>query len=256
MVMNENVNTIENGVTPSNKENAGANPTPPGSQPGQPKPTRGPAHRSAQDAREATDVSQTRQLVEFIMGDTEVADPLKQKGFDTQRFTQVLDWCDGADEKFDERQEAIARQTEQTALVQQLFDTAVLAYVDFRETARTSFEDKAALQALNVTEPVPSDRQQFLRQARSAYTNGQRERYQSVLKVNGYPTATLGGELAALKTLRDAIKQQGKTEAAAKKATAARRKAVEPVRKFRQKVVRIARRVFRTQPEQLQKLDF
>jgi hypothetical protein len=57
---------------------------------------------------------------------------------------------------------------------------------------------------------------------------------------------------------RGAPSAQDTEEAAvseAQKATAARREAVEPVRKFKRDLMRVARRVFRKEPEQLKKLE-
>ena len=214
-----------------------------------------PVQRSAQDAAEAAAINETRKLVGIITKDSGMT-PLRNKGFDEPTLAQTLGLCDVADQKFDRRQVAIAAQLAKTEEVTTLFGEAVKVYVDFRESARTVFTDEGSLKALKVTDAVPAGLPNFLTDARSAYTTGKTEPYTTALAKKGYGPATLDGHLAALKVLSDADEAQASLIGEAQKATAERRDAVAPVQKFQSDLRRVARRVFRKEPEQLAKLDF
>ena len=194
-------------------------------------------------------------LVGVLQKDADLA-PLRDKGFDAQNLTGVIALCDTADEKFDSRQQAMAAQLTQTNELNRLFDKAVKQYADFRETARTVLSDEGPLKALKVSDAVPDALENFLTDARSAYTTAKKKAYVTALGKKGYDAAALDEQLAALEALREADEEQARLTGDAKKATTERRQAVAPIQKFRSDVRRVARRVFRKQPEQLAKLDF
>ncbi len=90
----------------------------------------------------------------------------------------------------------------------------------------------------------------------SAYTTAMTTPYSTELAKKGYDAAELDAQLDALETLRVADQEQSRLVGEAQKATRERDLAVALVRKFRSDIRRIARRVFRNEPEQARKLDF
>lgn len=190
----------------------------------------------------------------MVLTDAVVRAALGKKGFDTQKLSEGLALCDAADAKWNARQEAIAKQSNCTSLVNGLFDEARKSLSDLRETARVAFKEEAALKALGVTGDVPEDVQRFLTHARSTYTTAKKEEYNGALARHGYATEELDRQLAALEDLRKASDAQSQVMGDAQQATRARDDAVAPVREFRKNILKIARRAFRKEPEQARKL--
>ena len=204
----------------------------------------------------ANDISATKQLVNAIMGDGGIRQKLLKRGFDTQKLSAGLTLCKTAEDRWDDRQNAMSAQEKQTALVAKLADEARKAYADFRETARTEFKDEASLTALSLSSEVPDDLQVFLTEARGAYTSALKAEHQGKLSKVGYGPAELQAEIDALKALSDAVGAQARLAGDAQQSTKDRNSAVQPVRAYRSNLLKIARRVFRKEPAQLRKLDF
>lgn len=232
---------------------AGTNGTPPAKES---KESPAPRERSDQDQQIASDIGMVGQVIAQVFKDATVRAPLSRRGFDTQKLQGGLDLCDTAQKCWNNRQTAMADQLSCTKHVNTLFDAAVKSLSDFRETARATFVDEAPLKALGVTEAVPSDFSKFLTHARSAYAAAQKPEYGPLMTEHGYGTPELKAEVDALKALEEANSEQSRASADAKKATRLRDEAVEPVRTFRSKLMKIARRVFRNDPEQAAKLKF
>ena len=150
--------------------------------------------QSAQDAKESAAISQARKLVGVVQKDTDL-EPLRKKGFDTKNLTAVIALCDVTDKKFDERQQAMVAQLTQTAELNALFDEAVKEQVAFRETARTVFTDDGPLKVLKVSDAAPDGLENFLTDARCAYTTAKKEPYVTALAKNSYAAATLDEKL-------------------------------------------------------------
>jgi hypothetical protein len=178
-------------------------------------------------------ISQVRQMHDVVVADGTLRATLGPRGFDTQRLDDAIAVCDAAQAKWNARQQAMAVQLECTLRVNDLFDTAVKSYADFRETARAIFPDEAALKALGATAAVPDDLEVFLTQARSAYAAGRTAPYTAALSPHGYPVAVLEAELGKLDVLQAASKAQAQAISDAQKATRERDEAAQPLQLFR-----------------------
>jgi hypothetical protein len=203
--------------------------------------------------------NETRQIVGVIMGDGPVRSKLAQKGFDTQKLNGAILLCEEFDQKWNERQNAMGVQTGKAEVFTDLFDEARKAQSDFREIVRGAENPAptpALLVACGITGEVPTDLQKFLTHAKSAYTSAKKPEYGAFMTNLGYSEEVLDGQLTALETLRKANEEHTKESGNAQKATDERDKAFVPVNAFRNSVMKIARRVFRKEPEQLAKLDF
>ena len=225
--------------------------------PGHNPPT--PRKRADQDQQLAERANETRQIVGVIMGDGAVRSKLAAKGFDTQRLNEAIASCDVFDTKWNERQNAMGVQTTKVEVFAKLFDEATKLQSDFREIVRGAENPpppSALLVACGITGEVPTDLQKFLTHAKSAYTSAKKAEYSVFMTKLGYTPAVLDAQLTALETLRKADEEHSKESGNAQLATDERDKAFEPVNAFRNSVMKIARRVFRTEPEQLSKLDF
>lgn len=218
--------------------------------------TPAPRKRADQDQQLAERANATRQIVGVIMGDGAVRAKLAPKGFDTQRLTGAIALCDAFDEKWNARQNAMGVQNDKATVFNGLFDTAKKSLSDFREIVRAETSDAAVLLALGISDEVPTDLQKFLTHAKSAYTTAKKAEHSALMTKVGYTAASLDAEIAALETLRKADEDHSKESGNAQKATDERDKAFVPVNTFRNSVMKIARRVFRTEPEQLTNLDF
>jgi len=242
--------------TPTPDSNTNSNPLPaPNSNTDGPVPRK----RADQDQYLADRANETRQIVGVIMDDGAVRTKLAPKGFDTQRLTGAIALCDTFDAKWNARQNAMGVQTQKSKAFTDLFDAATKSLSDFREIVRGS-EDPAPtpelLVACGITDDVPVDLQKFLTHAKSAYTTAKKAEYSAFMTKLGYTAQVLDDQIAALETLRKADEDHSKESGNAQKATDERDKAFAPVNAFRNSVMKIARRVFRKEPEQLSKLDF
>lgn len=211
--------------------------------------------RADQDQEIAAVISSTGKTIKIALNDADISKVLAKRGFKKEKLNAGLDLCATAQEKWDARQAAIARQAECTGAVNRLFGEAVKAYGDFREAARAELDEAASLKALSVSDVVPDDLDKFLTHARGAYNCAKEEPYVTALGDYGYDEEGLDDELKALEDLDKANQEQSQAMADAQKATRLRDDAAKPVRNFRNKLRRIARRAFRTDPEQARKLE-
>lgn len=156
----------------------------------------------------AEDIQATTPIINPVFGDAAVRAPLIPRGFDTRNLNDARLLCDAAQTKWDDRQAAIAQQTEKTQQGVDLFDTAVQSLGDFRESIRTVINATASLQARGCTEPVPEDLQKFITHAKSTYTAARKEAYAAPAAKKGYNAAALDEELKALETLRTTEEEQ------------------------------------------------
>ena len=214
-----------------------------------------PARRADQDQEIAAAISGTAKTIQIVLDDTAINKVMTKWSFKKEKLNTGLKLCEAAQNQWDARQTAIGRQTECTSQVNRLFNEAVKAYSDFRETARTELQDEASLQALSVTDAVPDELGKFLTHARGAYHCAKMEPYVSALGEYGYDEDGLDDQLKALDALDKADQEQSKAIADAQKATRLRDEAAAPVRDFGNKLRKIARRAFRNDPEQARKLD-
>ena len=214
-----------------------------------------PARRADQDQEIAGVISGTAKTIQIVLDDTTINKVMTKWSFKKEKLNTGLKLCEAAQNQWDARQTAIGRQTECTSQVNRLFNEAVKAYSDFRETARTELQDEASLQTLSVTDAVPDELGKFLTHARGAYNCAKMEPYVSALGEYGYDEDGLDDQLKALDALDKADQEQSKAIADAQKATRLRDEAATPVRDFGNKLRKIARRAFRNDPEQARKLD-
>jgi hypothetical protein len=207
----------------------------------------------------ANRANETRQIVGVIMDDTAVRSKLAPKGFDTQKLNGAISLCEEFDKKWNKRQNAMGIQADKAEVFTGLFDEATKSLSDFREIVRGAENPApppALLVACGITGEVPTDLQKFLTHAKSAYTTAKKPEYSAFMTNLGYSEEVLDDQLTALEDLRKADEEHSKESGNAQKATDERDKAFVPVNAFRNSVMKIARRVFRKEPEQLSKLDF
>jgi hypothetical protein len=221
--------------------------------------TPAPRKRADQDQQMANRANETRQIVGVIMDDGPVRSKLAPKGFDTQKLTGAILLCEEFDKKWNKRQNAMGIQADKAGVFTGLFDEATKSLSDFREIVRGAENPApppALLVACGITGEVPTDLQKFLTHAKSAYTTAKKPEYSAFMTNLGYSEEVLDDQITALDDLRKADEEHSKESGNAQKATDERDKAFEPVNAFRNSVMKIARRVFRKEPEQLSKLDF
>lgn len=221
--------------------------------------TPAPRRRADQDQLLAERAAETRQIVGVILNDVAVRSKLTPKGFDTQRLNDAIASCEAFDQKWNARQNAMGVQADKSKAFQELFDEAVKSLSDFRETVRGAENpapEAGLLVACGITGEVPVDLQKFLTTAKSAYTTAKKPEYAAFMTKVGYTAAVLDAEIVKLDNVRKADEEHSVESGNAQKATDDRDKAFTPVNAFRNSVLKIARRVFRKEPEQLSKLDF
>jgi hypothetical protein len=219
--------------------------------------SRKPEPERAAQARKISDLIGTGQQIVLVMNeDAVIRTALSRKSFDTQKIELGRALSATLDQRYQDRQRAMSAQTQATAVVTDLFAEEMAHFIDFRETARTIYTSKADRQALSLSGRVPQEVQQFIIFARAGYTAAQGEKYTAELTKYDYPPATLDERLAALPALLDADQDQVRAIQEARASTRVRDEAARPLRAWVSQARRIARRVFRKQPEQARKLDF
>ena len=147
----------------------------------------------------ANDISGSKRVLDLLKNDGAVREPLAARGIDGPKIETGLARQADAQSRFTERQTAMGQQEECTQKLNDAVTGARQDYADFRKTVTTVYPSKGPRTALGCTGKVPADFEQFNTVATASYTTATKEPYQTKLAEFGYPAATLGARLEALK---------------------------------------------------------
>ena len=207
-----------------------------------------------QDQLIADEIAEAGTLIATVTAEPEILAALAVYGTDTQELAVGEGLQATAQDRFTDRQAALANDNAKSALAIQETATVRTAYADFREVCRARITDPNLRQALSLNGSIPQDRQKMMTQARAAYGEAAKPVHQPALAKIGFGPSVLAARLAGVDGLDTALAAARDAAGAARGATVARNQAAKELRQWVTSLRRIARRALRTRPELAAKL--
>lgn len=207
-----------------------------------------------QDQLIADEIAEAGTLIATVKAEPEILAALAAYGTDTQELAVGEGLQATAQDRFTDRQEALANDNAKSAELLQVTATVRTAYADFREVCRARITDPTVRQALSLNGSIPQDRQKMMTQARAAYGEAAKPVHQPTLSKIGFGAQVLTDRLAGVDALDTALAAARDAAGTAKGATAARNEAAKALRQWVSALKRIARRALRTRPDLAAKL--
>ena len=222
-------------------------------EPTQPTPARRP--RADQDQAMANRVTVHLETLTLARDDAEIAALLSPRGYAASKLEEGFGKQRAAQSSITARQQAIGAQKDATAKLATADDRARKAYADFRETARSVFQDDATRAALGLNGKISPDTQKFITATRASYDAALANASQLAgLAPYGYAQTAIEAARATLDALIAANNAQDSAIAAATRATQQRDAAVSALDAWLRQFRGIAKVALRARPDLQKKL--
>jgi hypothetical protein len=197
--------------------------------------------RAEQDRDIAHEIAAAEQMIHTVQEQPDIAEKLANHGYDEAKLGEGSALQAGTNDRFYDRQEAMATQRQANARLIGAEAEARSAYNEFRIVARALFKDESDITALAIRGRIPGDRQNFLTMADTSYRAALTEPYSTILGQYGFAPEEIEGYAAALESLSAADEAQNAIDGDAMEATARRDQAYRALHEWMQQFKSIAR---------------
>lgn len=160
-----------------------------------------PRPLSAQDRATAAALVSAAQLVNRVIGDTDLASLLESQGYDTAELQAGVTLHAAAEEVFGTCQQALGELDRAQVEFDAAWENAREDYLEFRWLARREFADDYTQQVLQVLGTVSDDLHEFIAQAAISYRAAQLLDATQPLLAHGFGADRIHSSLAQLRRL-------------------------------------------------------
>jgi hypothetical protein len=194
-----------------------------------------------QDRDIAHEIAAAEQMIHTVQEQPDIAEKLAAHGYDEAKLGEGSALQAETNDRFYDRQKAIASQRQAGAKLAGAEAEARSSYSEFRAVARALFKEETDVSALAIRGRVPGDRQNFLTMAETSYRAALTEPYGTILGQYGFAPEEIEGYAAALHALAAADEAQNAIAGDAMEATARRDQAYQALHDWMQQFRSIAR---------------
>lgn len=202
------------------------------------KPTR--RQRALQSRRASERLEAYFQTIQQLQTQETLRAQIAEFGYDAAKIAQGAELLEAAQSAYLARQQALTALDMAKHNANAAYDTALLAFRNFRIVAQIAIDDPAVKTALAAGQDIPYMREEFITVARAVYNTVLAEpRFADAMAEHGYPVTVIQNAVALLDNLSAALVARDAAHAETVRALATRNDALVAIGEWIQRLNRI-----------------